>query len=127
MSIRRITSPQAPAPGGAYSHAVVLGDVVYTSGTLPFDPATGELVAGGIAEQTRRTLDNVDAVLRSAGSSLERVVKCNVYCTPDESHFGLFNEAYERYFPTGGPARIFMHVPSWPGPFDIEIDCVAVI
>ena len=65
--------------------------------------------------------------LEAAGSSLAKVVKCNVYCTPDPSHFGRFNAVYERYFPTESPARIFLHVPSWPGPFDVEVDCVAIL
>jgi 2-iminobutanoate/2-iminopropanoate deaminase len=65
--------------------------------------------------------------LEAAGSSLDRVLKCNVYCTPDESHFGIFNEVYSRYFPTDAPARIFLYVPLWPGPFDIEVDCVATL
>ena len=65
--------------------------------------------------------------VEAAGSSLERVVMCNVYCTADEFHFGKFNEIYARYFLVEFPARIFLYVPSWPGPFDIEVDCVAVV
>jgi 2-iminobutanoate/2-iminopropanoate deaminase len=65
--------------------------------------------------------------LEAAGSSLAQVVKCNVYCTPDPSHFARFNAVYERYFPTESPARIFLHVPSWPGPFDVEVDCIAAV
>ena len=64
-------------------------------------------------------------MLEAAGSSLARVVKCNVYCS-DPAHFGAFNEIYARYFPDDQPARIFLCVPAWPGPFDIEIDCIAV-
>ena len=65
--------------------------------------------------------------LAAAGSSLGQVLKCNVYCTPDPSHFAKFNAVYERYFPSESPARIFVQVPSWPGPFDVEVDCVAVL
>ena len=72
-------------------------------------------------------LTQMQRCLEAAGSSMERVVKCNVYCTPAQSHFPIFNEAYARYFPVESPARIFLHVPSWFGPFDVEIDCVAVI
>ena len=64
--------------------------------------------------------------LEAAGTSLDGVLKCNVYCVPGEGRFQTFNEIYGRYFPDTSPARIFMHVHSWPGPFDIEIDCVAV-
>ena len=62
----------------------------------------------------------------AAGSSMAQVVKCNVYCT-DEAHFATFNEIYARYFPAQPPARIFILVPRWPGPFDFEIDCVAMV
>jgi 2-iminobutanoate/2-iminopropanoate deaminase len=55
------------------------------------------------------------------------VLKCNVYCTPEPTHFAKFNAVYEHYFPSESPARIFVQVPSWPGPFDVEVDCVAVL
>ena len=71
-------------------------------------------------------LEQMKRCLEVAGSSLERVVKCNVYVT-DPSRFGTFNEIYARYFPVESPARIFLCVPCFPGPLDIEIDCVAVI
>jgi 2-iminobutanoate/2-iminopropanoate deaminase len=64
--------------------------------------------------------------LEAAGTSFDGVLKCHVYCVPGEGRFQAFNEVYGRYFPDTSPARVFMHVPSWPGPFDIEIDCVAV-
>ena len=75
------------------------------------------------ARQAELVLNQMKQCLEAAGSSLEQVVKCNVYCTPDESHFSSFNEIYARYFPTESPAGIFLHVPS----FDIDVDCVAVI
>jgi 2-iminobutanoate/2-iminopropanoate deaminase len=65
-------------------------------------------------------------VLGDGGSSLERVLKCNVYCTSVEK-FAAVNSVYARYFPTDPPARIFVNIPAWPGPFDIEIDCIAAI
>ena len=65
--------------------------------------------------------------LEAAGSSLSNVLKCNVYCTPEPSHFATFNAVYDRYFAGDNPARIFVQVPSWPGPFDVEVDCVAVV
>lgn len=112
---------------GPIHPVVVAGETVYVSGLPPFDPETGEVRRVAFARQAELVLEQMKLCLEAAGSSLERVVKCNVYCTPGESHFGVFNEAYERYFPADSPARIFLHVPSWPGPFDIEIDCVAVI
>lgn len=105
----------------------VAGETVYVSGLPPFDPESGEIVRVPFAQQAERVLEQMKRCLEAAGSSLDRVLKCNVYCTPDDSHFGIFNEVYARYFPSDAPARIFLHVPSWPGPFDIEVDCVAMI
>jgi 2-iminobutanoate/2-iminopropanoate deaminase len=106
---------------------IVAGETLYVSGLPPFDPRTGEVRRLPFAQQAEIVLDQMKVCVEAAGSSLERVVKCNVYCTPDESHFVTFNDIYARYFPVDPPARIFLHVPSWPGPFDIEIDCVAVV
>ena len=106
---------------------VVAGELVYVSGLPPFDPDTGEVRRLPFERQAELVLEQMKRCLETAGSSLTRVVKCNVYCTPDPSHVGTFNDIYARYFPAEGPARIFLHVPSWPGPFDIEVDCIAVI
>jgi 2-iminobutanoate/2-iminopropanoate deaminase len=106
---------------------VVGGELVYVSGLSPFDPETGELKRFPFELQAEIVLDQMKRCLKAAGSSMERVLKLNVYCTAEETHFAKFNEAYERYFPVESPARIFLYVPSWPGPFDIEIDCVAAV
>jgi len=112
---------------GRICPVIVAGETVYVSGLPPFDPDTGEIKPLPFERQADIVLAQMKRCVETAGSSLERVVKCNVYCTADPSHFGKFNEAYARYFPVEQPARIFLHVASWPGPFDIEIDCVAVL
>src|ERR1700744_2567502 len=100
------------------------GDTVYVSGLPPFDPATGQVVEAPIEQQTEVVLDQLNLCLETAGLSLASVLKCNVYCTSVE-HFAAVNTVYARYFPKDPPARIFVCVPAWPGPFDIEIDCIA--
>jgi 2-iminobutanoate/2-iminopropanoate deaminase len=106
---------------------IVANGFVYLSGLPPFDPETGDVKPAPFERQAELVLDQMKLCLEAAGSSLAQVVKCNVYCTPDPSHFDKFNAVYARYFPTESPARIFLHVPSWPGPFDVEVDAVAVI
>jgi 2-iminobutanoate/2-iminopropanoate deaminase len=102
------------------------GDTIYVSGFPPFDPATGKVIEAPIERQTELVLEQLKLCLETAGSSLENVLKCNVYCTSVEK-FAAVNAIYSRYFPKDPPARIFVCVPAWPGPFDIEIDCIAVV
>src|SRR3954451_21721260 len=106
---------------------IVAGETVYGSALPPFDRETGEVRRVPFERQSEIVLDQMKRCVEAAGSSLERVVTCNVYCTSDESYFAKSNKVYSRYFPVESPARIFLHVPSWPGPFDIEVDCVAVV
>jgi 2-iminobutanoate/2-iminopropanoate deaminase len=100
-------------------------DEVYVSGLPPFDPATGSVVEHAPVEtQTELVLEQMKLCLETAGSSLANVLKCTVYCTSVEK-FAAVNAVYARYFPSDPPARTFVCVAAWPGPFDIEIDCVA--
>lgn len=101
------------------------GDTIYVSGMPPFDPETGELKSQPFERQAELVMEQLKRALEVAGSDLEHALKCNVYCT-SPSYFATFNEVYARYFPAGPPARIFTIVPEWTGPFDVEIDCVAV-
>jgi 2-iminobutanoate/2-iminopropanoate deaminase len=102
------------------------GDTVYVSGFPPFDPESGEIIQRPIEQQTELVLQQMKLCLEKAGSSMENVLKCNVYCTSVEK-FAAVNTVYTRFFPKDPPARIFICVPAWPGPFDIEIDCIAAV
>ncbi len=99
---------------------------VYVSGLPPFDPATGEVAKVSIERQTELVLEQLKLCVETAASSLENVLKCNVYCTSAEK-FAAVNAIYDRYFPRNPPARIFVCVPQWFGQFDIEIDCIAAV
>ena len=101
------------------------GDILHVSGFPPFDPRTGTVLEAPIERQTEIVLEQMKLCLETAGSSLENVLKCTVYCTSVEK-FAAVNVVYARYFPRNPPARVFVCVAAWPGPFDIEIDCVAV-
>lgn len=128
MTDRKIVStPDAPAAIGPYSQAVIAGGFVHCSGQVAFDPATGELVQGDVTVQTERVLKNLAAVLAAAGTSLAKVVKCNVYLT-DMGNFAAMNAVYGRFF-TGDapPARATVAVRTLPKNVDVEIDCMAVL
>ena len=103
------------------------GDAIYVSGLPPFDPQTGSVVVDATVErQAELVLEQLKLCVETAGSSLDNVLKCNVYCTSAEK-FAAVNAIYTRYFPNNPPARIFVCVPRWFGPFDIEIDCIAAV
>ena len=101
------------------------GNMIFVSGLPPFDPQTGEILSVPIERQTELVLEQMKRCLEAAGASLDNVMKCNIYCTSAE-HFAAVNAVYRRYFPLDPPARIFVCIPEWTGPFDIEIDCIAM-
>jgi 2-iminobutanoate/2-iminopropanoate deaminase len=103
----------------------IANGLVFLSGLPPFDPETGELKPRPYEQQCELVMAQLKVCLEAAGSSMTQVLKCNVYSTPGETHFATFNAVYDRYFPKDAPSRIFMYIHSWPGPFDVEIDCVA--
>ena len=121
-----INTPEAPAAIGPYSQAVVAGEWVFASGQIPIDPATGEVVEGGIVEQTDRVLNNLIAVLREAGGSLNHVVKTTVYLA-DMGTFGEMNEVYARHFGDHRPARATVQAGALPKNVGVEIDVIARI
>lgn len=105
----------------------VANGFVYLSGMPPFDPETGEIKPVPFERQCELVMEQLKTCLEAAGTSLSNVIKCNVYCVPGETRFAAFNAVYDRYFPKDAPSRIFMFIHSWPGAFDVEIDCVAAV
>ncbi len=102
------------------------GDTIYVTGAPPFGPKTGEIFKGPIERQTEIVLDQLKLCVETAGSSLENILKLNVYVTSVDM-FPAVNAVYLRYFPANPPARIFINVPAWNGGFDIEVDCIAAV
>lgn len=102
------------------------GNMIFVSGLPPFDAATGEIGGMGIERQSEIIMEQMKLCLATAGASLDNVMKCNVYCTSTK-HFAAFNAVYARYFPVDPPARIFVCTPEWFGPFDVEIECIAMM
>lgn len=119
-----VRSERAPQAIGPYSQAVVSGGLVFVSGQIPLDPASGQMVEGDIARQTERVLENLRALLEACGSSLERVLKTTVYLK-DLSEFPAMNEVYARYFPAHPPARATVEVSRLPRDARVEIEAVA--
>ena len=120
-----VRTPAAPDAIGPYSQAIVAGDFVFTSGQIPLDPVTGEMVKGDVKDQTRRVLENLKAVLGAAGSSLERVTKATVFLA-DMGDFAAFNEAYAEYFSSHKPARSTVQAAKLPKDARVEIDLIAL-
>ena len=123
--IQRISPPGVASPRGPYSPAVRAGDFIYVSGQVPVDPATQQVVAGDIRQETRQVLSNIQRILEGCGASMNDVVKCGVFLT-DIKDFAAMNEVYAEFFGTAKPARTTIAVAALPLPgAKVEIDAVA--
>jgi 2-iminobutanoate/2-iminopropanoate deaminase len=119
-----ISTPKAPAAIGPYSQAIQVGNLIYTSGQIPIDPATGQLVEGGIKEQTRQSLNNIQAILQEAGLTMASVVKTTVFMA-DMADFAEMNSVYAEFFTEPYPARSAVAVKTLPKNALVEIEVVA--
>ena len=127
MSKRAITSPTGPPALGPYSPAIRAGNFVFVSGQIPIDPFTGELIPEkDIAAQTRRVLQNMQALLAAAGATLDQVVRTTVYLK-DMNEFAGMNGVYSEFFAHTPPARATVEVARLPKDVRIEIDCIAIV
>ncbi len=125
MTIGFVSTPDAPKAIGPYSQAVTYGDLIFSAGQIALDPATMEIVAEGIKEQTEQVMSNLEAVLRAAGSDLSRVLKTTVFLQ-SMSDFAAMNEVYGRRFGTHRPARSTVAAAGLPRNVFVEIEVVAV-
>jgi 2-iminobutanoate/2-iminopropanoate deaminase len=123
--MQKISTSDAPAAIGPYSQAIEHGGFIYTSGQIPLLPQTGEVVKGGIKEQTTQAITNLQAVLKQAGSALENVIKTTCFLT-DMKDFADFNEVYGSFF-INKPARSCVQVSALPKGVSVEIEAVAVL
>lgn len=121
----KVQTAAAPQAIGPYSQAICANGLVFASGQIPIDPATGQFVSGGIAEQTEQALRNLGAVLEAAGSGLDRVVKTTVFLL-DMDEFTAMNEVYGRFFATEPPARATVQAARLPRDARVEIEAIAL-
>lgn len=124
--MRTVSTTKAPEPSGHYSQAVVHGDLVFVSGQLPIDPETGEKQLGTIEEQTARVLENIEAILKEAGSSRDRVLKVTVYVS-NIVLWDRVNRIYSEFFGEHRPARVVVPTRDLHYGFQIEMDAVAAV
>ena len=121
-----VSTDKAPKAIGPYSQAIKVGEFVYTAGQIALDPATGELVGGGIEAQTRRVLQNLTEVLKAAGTSMDKVIKTTVFMT-NLAEFNKMNAVYAEFFPKDPPARSTVQVAALPKMGVVEIEVVAMV
>ncbi len=121
-----ITTANAPKAIGPYSQAVKANGFLFISGQIPIDPASGDVLVGDIGQQTARVLDNLKAILETAGSSLDQAVKVSVFLK-DMGEFALMNQVYATYFPQNPPARATVEVARLPKDVGVEMDLIALV
>ena len=126
MPLKAVSTPNAPGAIGPYSQGLRAGDFLFLSGQIPLDPATGQIVPGGIVEQTHQVLKNLGAVLTAGGASYAQVTKTTVYLQ-DMAEFGAMNEVYGTYFSAPAPARATIQAAALPRGVKVEIDVVAYL
>ncbi|MGH7650655.1 MAG: RidA family protein [Gemmatimonadaceae bacterium] len=119
-----ISTEKAPKPLGPYSQAIVDGDLIFVAGQGCTNPQTGKLERGDVRSETKRTFENLRAILEAAGSSLDDVLKCNVYLR-DINDFAAMNEVYATFFSAPFPARTTIQAGALPGGIAVEIECIA--
>ncbi|MGE0354886.1 MAG: RidA family protein [Gemmatimonadales bacterium] len=124
MPLSSVSTPKAPKAIGPYSQAIIIGDLVFTAGQIALDPASGQMVEGGIREQSERVMKNLEAVLEAAGSDMSRIVRTTVYLT-DMEDFAEMNEIYGKALGGHKPARSTVAVSALPRGARVEIDAVA--
>ena len=121
-----ISTENAPGAIGPYSQAIKANGMLFCSGQIPIDPATGEFVEGGVAEQTEQVFKNLSAVLDAGGSGLDGVVKTTVFLA-DMNDFAAMNEVYGKYFDSNKPARATVQAARLPRDAKVEIECIALV
>lgn len=127
MQKRILKTPNAPAPIGPYSQAIIVGNILYSSGQIAIDPKTNELVTENIENETRRVMENLRAILKEAGLTFEHVVKTSIFIS-DMNNFAKINDVYATYFDSDtAPARETVEVANLPKFVNVEISVIAVI
>lgn len=126
MEKQIISTKNAPAAIGPYSQAVSVGNLLFTSGQIPINPATGEIVSGDVKAATKQSLENIKAILEEAGTSLDKVIKTVVFIK-DMNDFASVNEVYGTYFSSNPPARSCVEVARLPKDVLVEIEVIAIV
>jgi 2-iminobutanoate/2-iminopropanoate deaminase len=126
-SIKKILTKKAPIPIGPYSQAILVDNkLLYTAGQIPMDPVSGKIIEGGIKEQTRQVMKNLEAILIAGGASMASIVKTTVFLK-DMNEFGAMNEVYAEFLGTAAPARSTIEAARLPRDIRVEIEAIAVV